>query len=272
MEYSVNPSSIGQNLLIDLSLNDFLPFLNKKFLFYKLWAFTPQNFKDDPLLKQEIEATLLKMNKIAQEIIKPKAIYAIYPCQSENEMLKIFPSRHANCTNCSSCNLLSKTQNPIKIFFFERDKDTQQNISDYFNSVYSSKIDFIGIQLVTLGDSAVRYAEKLKSEDAYQDYFYWYGYCSALTEALAGFVHQKIRKELGIWNSAETFEDEWSMNYRGRRYSFGYKWCTDMSEQRKALDLLNSEQIEVKMNEGDELEPEFSTCALVVHHPEATYY
>lgn len=271
MKSDINPVSLGTNLVQELQISDFLPYLNKKFLFYKLWGYKPDNFKENPDLEDELEDILNNLKLLSGKYIRPKAAYGIFPCNSGNDTLKVFTPKHANCNNCSGCSLIDNTL-PLKTFFFERDELSGKNITDYFLKDIEIKRDFVGFQVVTIGEKAVEYAKKLKAESSFQDYFYWYGYCSALTEALAAFIHKKIRKEMGISDPAENYEDEWKMNYRGRRYSFGYNWCKDMSEQRKVLDLLKSEEIQVFMNEGDEMEPEFSTCAVIVHNPEAEYW
>jgi 5-methyltetrahydrofolate--homocysteine methyltransferase len=62
------------------------------------------------------------------------------------------------------------------------------------------------------------------------------------------------------------------MQYRGARYSFGYPACPELEEQRKILDLLPAHEIGVTATESAMLEPEFSTAAVVVHHPQARYF
>ena len=60
--------------------------------------------------------------------------------------------------------------------------------------------------------------------------------------------------------------------YRGSRYSFGYPACPKLADQRLLLELLEAERIGLEMSEGDQLHPEQSTSALVVHHPHAKYF
>ena len=55
--------------------------------------------------------------------------------------------------------------------------------------------------------------------------------------------------------------------------SWGYGACPDLHEQRKVLPLLQAEQrIGLRLTESDMLDPEHSTVAIVVHHPQATYF
>ena len=86
-------------------------------------------------------------------------------------------------------------------------------------------------------------------------------------------MHKRIRSELGF-----AAEDARDMNklikqgYHGARYSFGYPACPDLADQEKLLDLLGGRRIGLTMSESDQLHPEQSTTAIVVHHPQARYF
>ncbi len=68
-------------------------------------------------------------------------------------------------------------------------------------------------------------------------------------------------------------EDLFHQKYQGSRYSFGYPACPNLEDQTKIFDLLHPEKtIGVRLTEGFHLEPEQSTNALIVHHPQAKYF
>ena len=60
--------------------------------------------------------------------------------------------------------------------------------------------------------------------------------------------------------------------YRGSRYSFGYPACPNLADQQSLLDLLNASKIGIELGEEDQLWPEQSTSAIVLHHPQARYF
>jgi 5-methyltetrahydrofolate--homocysteine methyltransferase len=60
--------------------------------------------------------------------------------------------------------------------------------------------------------------------------------------------------------------------YHGARYSFGYPACPNLADQEKLIGLLGAERIGLTMSESDQLYPEQSTTAIVVHHPQARYF
>ncbi len=67
-------------------------------------------------------------------------------------------------------------------------------------------------------------------------------------------------------------EDKLAARYRGKRYSFGYPACPDLSFQRELFKALRPEEIGVHLTEGDMMDPEASVSALVFHHPDARYF
>ena len=94
-----------------------------------------------------------------------------------------------------------------------------------------------------------------------------------MAEAMAEYVHKRVRGELGYGNLDARDKDELlGQGYRGSRYSFGYPACPTMSDQTKILDLLEADRINLVMGDEDQLHPEQSTSAIVVHHPQAKYF
>jgi len=92
-------------------------------------------------------------------------------------------------------------------------------------------------------------------------------------EALAEFLHKQVRTELGIaGDDAREIRQLFRQGYRGSRYSFGYPACPRLEDQAPLLEILGAERIEVALTEEFMLEPEQSTSAIVVHHPQAKYF
>jgi len=100
-----------------------------------------------------------------------------------------------------------------------------------------------------------------------------HGLSVEMAEALAEYLHRRIRGELGF--AAEEVLDAQALlnqGYRGSRYSFGYPACPNLADQKQLLELLRAQEIGVTLSEEDQLDPEQSTSAIVVHHPQAKYF
>ncbi|BCJ62910.1 hypothetical protein Jiend_63320 [Micromonospora endophytica] len=106
-----------------------------------------------------------------------------------------------------------------------------------------------------------------------------HGLSVQLTEALAEYWHKRVRSELTLPDGRTVADDDPTdlagllrTDYRGCRYAFGYPACPDLEDRAKIVDLLGAERIGVELSEEFQLMPEQATDAIVVHHPEASYF
>ena len=131
----------------------------------------------------------------------------------------------------------------------------------------------IALHLVTMGARVAEATAELFARDAYREYLELHGLSVQLTEALAERWHARVRAELGIDGAdAPELAGILKQGYQGERYSFGYPACPDLEDRATLVRLLEPERIGVRLSEELQLHPEQSTDALILHHPEATYY
>jgi len=212
-----------------MTYHDILPYLNKKFLYHTLWQIKAETFVIDSDLQTEIASKAVQMSSWAEDIVQIQYRYGIYTTKAQNNSLLID-------------DIVIKTGYPF-------------NLSN----------NKIGLQIVTLGQEPVNRATHLKQNSEYADYFYWHGFCAALTEALAARVHALLRVEMGLESvDRQSPEKEWREEYPGKRLSFGYSALPDILNQREVLCILKADEIGVSMTESGMLVPEYSTCAVVV--------
>ena len=116
-------------------------------------------------------------------------------------------------------------------------------------------------------------ARALFEKNDYTEYLYLHGLGVETAEALAELWHKRMRQELGFAaEDAPTIGEMFQQGYRGSRYSFGYPACPNLEDRTKIIELLRPQEIGVRLTENFMLEPEQSTDALVVHHPQAKYF
>jgi 5-methyltetrahydrofolate--homocysteine methyltransferase len=146
-------------------------------------------------------------------------------------------------------------------------------LADFFASTDSGRMDVVAFHLVTMGRRASAYSQELFKADNYADYLYFHGLSVESAEALAELWHKRIREELGIaGDDSPQLTKLFHQAYRGSRFSFGYPACPDLEDQTKLFELLDPSRIDVELTEEFQLDPEQSTSAIVVHHPEAKYF
>ena len=134
-------------------------------------------------------------------------------------------------------------------------------IADYFRSRESGDVDVVGFQIVTVGDDATRRFEELQAAGEYSEAYYTHGLAVETAEAVAEWLHRKLRHDLGVPPG------------RGKRYSWGYGACPDLDDHAKLFRILPAEkELGMELTSAFQLIPEQSTAAIIVHHPESKYY
>jgi len=146
-------------------------------------------------------------------------------------------------------------------------------IADFFKPIDSGVKDVLGVSCVTMGTEVSELAKKLFENDDYAEYLYVHGMGVETAEGLAELWHKRMRAELGIGNDdSPRIRDLFTQKYRGSRFSPGYPACPEMSDQDKIWRLLDPTRIGCQLTENWQIDPEQSTSAIIVHHPEAKYF
>jgi 5-methyltetrahydrofolate--homocysteine methyltransferase len=201
-----------------------------------------------------------KQKIIAEKLLHPTVIYGYFPCLSEENSLHIYDPNN--------------NQNELVKWDFPRQKSGRRLcIADFFAPVGSEQIDVFPMQAVTVGEIATEYAKKLFEANDYTNYLYYHGMAVQTAEALAEWTHAKIRRELGFGDEEpDNVKEVLQQKHRGSRYSFGYPACPNIPDQYRQLEILDTGKIGMFMDESEQLYPEQSTTAFIVHHPVAKYF
>ena len=204
-----------------------------------------------------------------QAILQPQAAYGYWKAAGDGDDLIVFAEDGAT---------------EVARFTLPRQARADgECIADFFRDVDDPGLDapgldargrdVIGLQVVTMGRRASEAAREWFADNRYQDYLYLHGLSVEMAEAFAEYVHKRIRGELGFAAEEARDHDEMlAQGYRGSRYSFGYPACPNLADQAQLLALLKAGEIDITLSEEDQLDPEQSTSAIVVHHPQAKYF
>ncbi len=248
------------------ALAELFPYINETTLFRGQWGFRSRNGQDAAAAVERGARPALRRlqaEALREAILEPAVVYGYFPAQSDGDDLIIYrPGSKPS------------SQAELARFRFPRQQGKQGLcLADYFRSVGSGETDVAGFHVVTMGRRVSEHTAQLFAADRYQDYLYWHGFGVEMAEALAEFWHRRMRAELGIQAAdGATPQELFKTVYQGARYSFGYPACPNLEDQRQLWQLLEPERIGATLSEEWQIEPEQSTSALIVHHPEARYF
>jgi 5-methyltetrahydrofolate--homocysteine methyltransferase len=222
----------------EINLDEVWQYLNKKSLFVLSWGIrgkTASKMIGDP----EVLLSEWKKKVIDENLFSPSVVYSYFKCRNQGNKLVVESER----------------QGEVVFEFPRSSKPKHLCITDYFG-----KQDIVAFQVVSVGQKIVSKIEELNSNNDYTDAYYLHGLAVETAEALAEWAHNRIRRELKIDNN------------RGLRYSWGYPSCPDTMQHYLVWKLIDPSTSGINLTSAGQITPEYSTAAIVVHHPEAEYF
>jgi len=188
----------------------------------------------------------VRRHELQEECIRngwltPKVIYGYFPCSGKGNDVTV---------------LDASTRKPTWTFKFPRKlEEPRKCLADYL-----SEDDVVAFQAVTVGDRATQLCAQWEAAGEFTKSYFLHGLAVETAEALAEYWHRRVRAEMGLPPE------------QGKRYSAGYPAWPDLADQAGVWAVLHPERIGITLTEAHQMVPEQSTSAIIVWHPEASYY
>jgi 5-methyltetrahydrofolate--homocysteine methyltransferase len=249
------PPFWGVRVLEDIPIDEVFALLDLDELYRLQWGARGSGDRFAQTVRDEFEPTLARLKIAAKRDgwVRPRAVYGYFPAQSQgNDVIVYDPGRYEQ----------DGVTAELARFHFPRQEGRERLcIADYYRSTESGDVDVVGLQVVTVGDEATRHFERLQQAGEYSEAFYAHGLSVEAAEAVAEWMHRRVRRELAIPGN------------RGKRYSWGYGACPDLEDHEVVFRLLPArEALGIELTVSHQLVPEQSTVAIITHHPQAKYY
>ena len=255
VDFSRKPVPLETGEFVEIvSVKDLVPYIDWTFFFVS-WGIKkryPQVLDDPehgPRARELLSAAREMLGKLAADpAVRPQAVYAILPAIPDGNDLQVKDRR----------------------LHFLRSQGLKESrcISDYIDG----KGDHIGLFVTTAGQGLADITARFQAEGDDYNAMMTLILANRLAEALAEFVHHRIRVKWGC-ETAKTPQDMLAMKYNGVRPAVGYPSWPDHSELATVFDLIDIEQrIGVTYTESYMMMPESSTCGMVLAHPDAEYF
>ncbi|ATZ23697.1 Methionine synthase [Streptomyces lavendulae subsp. lavendulae] len=249
------PPFLGTRVVKGIQLKEYADWLDEQALFKGQWGIkSPESIAVEG--RPRLRGWLDRLH--TDRLLEAAVVHGYFPCVSKGDDLIILDEDGSERT---------------RFTFPRQSRGRHLCLSDYFRPEDSGETDVVALQVVTVGSRIGRETARLFAADAYRDYMELHGLSVQLAEALAEYWHARVRTELGIDGSDPASVDGmFRTEYQGCRYSLGYPACPELADRAKIAELLRPERIGVHLSEEFQLDPEQSTDALVIHHPEANYF
>ncbi len=203
------------------------------------------------LKREEFEPRLRRYQAQAESggIIVPRAVYGYFPAAGLGDDVVMYDPQDV--------------AREIGRFTFPRQIGGEHLcLADYVRELEDGRpSDVIALQVVTVGREVSHAIDRLQAGGDYSESYFLHGFSVQSAEALAEHTHRRVRRELGLGDDC------------GKRYSWGYGACPDLAQHALVWEVLGVEAaLGVELTQAYQMVPEQSTAAIVMHHPQASYF
>jgi 5-methyltetrahydrofolate--homocysteine methyltransferase len=267
----IRPSFTGNKLIDDVDVDALIPYIDWTpfFIAWELHGKYPAILQDEKVGKEATklfdDANEMLKNIVAEKWLTPKAVIGFWP---------------ANSNGRDSVQLIDVNSNEeIELQFLRQqlkkaEGQPNYSLADFIAPAESKKQDHIGAFAVTIHGIE----KKIKAFEAEHDDYskiMLQALADRLAEALAEYMHEKVRKEYWGYDKKESLsnEDLIKENYVGIRPAPGYPACPDHTEKKKLFHLLDAtNQVGITLTESLAMYPASSVCGWYFAHPSSKYF
>ncbi len=225
------------------------PMFNFKFL-----RANPGNKENLEKFKDMLEE--LKKEIISQKLIKAKGMFQTFAANSKENSVLVFNEQGEVLT---------------EIYFPRQNKDKFLSIADFIAPLSGEKKDFIAFTAVNCGEGLREKTAYLRKEGHYVRAYLLESLAVMLAESFTEVLHYFVRQDWGIAESGP-LKNLSKASYSGKRYSFGYAPCPDLSNQAKLFSLISPQDIGLSLTENFMIEPEAGVSSFIIHNKKAMYF
>lgn len=250
----------------DIDLNELREYIDWT-PFFQTWELRGKypNIFEDEYVGQEAkklfaDATAMLQDIIAHKKLKAKAVLGVFPANEVDGDVLL-----ANGTRFNFLRQQRKMGSNIPNI----------SLADYIAPQSSGKQDYIGAFAVTAGIGIEPLIAAYEADHDDYNSIMIKALADRLAEAMAEYMHQKMRKEIWGYAAQENLSnsDLIREKYEGIRPAAGYPASPDHTEKATLWNLLNVEEnTGISLTESYAMYPTASVSGLYFSHPESKYF
>ena len=213
------------------------------------------------------DANAMLDTMINQGHVKGKAVFGLFPANSSGDDIIVYTDESRTTEKARLYNLRQQLQ--------LRNNAPNCSLADFIAPVDSGVKDYIGGFAVSTGFGADEFAAKFAAEHDDYNSIMVKALADRLAEALAEYLHLKVRREYWGYASDENLDNEQLIRelYQGIRPAPGYPACPEHTEKGTLWQLLDVEaQTGITLTESYAMWPGAAVSGWYFAHPDSKYF
>jgi 5-methyltetrahydrofolate--homocysteine methyltransferase len=199
--------------------------------------------------------------------VKGKAVFGLFPANSDGEDIVVYTDE-------------SRTSEKVRLYNLRQQLQLRNNapncsLADFIAPVDSGVKDYIGGFAVSTGFGADELAASFAADHDDYNSIMVKALADRLAEALAEYLHLKVRREYWGYAADETLDNEQLIRelYQGIRPAPGYPACPEHTEKGTLWQLLDVEaQTGIVLTESYAMWPGAAVSGWYFGHPDSKYF
>ena len=266
------PSFLGERQITNVTIKDIKDYIDWT-IFFRSWDLAGQFPK---ILEDEVvgeaatnlyKDALVMLDELERDqSIELEAVIGFWPAYQVNENDVVVLEKDGN-TAITTLNFL-RQQKPQGI-------RPNFSLADFVSPEKEKNQDYVGAFIVSAGKGIEERCIQFEKDNDDYSSIMLKALADRLAEALAEYMHERVRKEHWGYSKDENFTNEELIKekYIGIRPAPGYPACPDHSEKTKLFNLLNANKtIGVTLTENFAMYPAASVSGWYFSHPESKYF
>ena len=269
----VKPTFFGTKVFRDVPISELVDYIDWSpfFIVWGLKGKYPNIFKDAKVGQQAKEvfenAQSFLKKIIAQKSLTAHAVAGFYPANSVGDDIEIYTDDARHEVLAKFCTLRQQNE--------KQDGEPYYALADFIAPKDSGVKDYLGTFAITAGLGIEEIIAEAQKDHNDFDIIMAKAIADRLAEAMAEWLHEKVRKELWGYASDEYFTNDELIQckYLGIRPAPGYPAQPDHTEKPLLFKLLDVEKsIGANLTENYAMWPASSICGLYFAHPKSKYF